>query len=90
MLIVSLLNCWLKRLFLGNSLLAMALAHAPTNVRCFKCNQLDHTRKLCRKPAQGNSNYTARKGLARVEAYTICETPEVLVAPVTSDSSSEW
>jgi Zinc knuckle len=54
-----------------------------TNVRCYNCNQLGHTRKLCPHRKVVTS--------ARVQAYTISETPqfetpEVSVTPVTSDS----
>ena len=59
-----------------------------TNLRCFNCNQLNHTRKLCPNRTQGNSSYTTHKVVttARIQAYTRGKIPEVSVTRVTSDS----
>ena len=58
-----------------------------TNIRCFQCNQLGHTRKQCSSRVQGNSSYPARKVItsARVQAYSIDDIPNVSVTPVTSE-----
>jgi len=60
--------------------------NTPTNLRCFDCNQLDHTRKLCPNRVLGNASNTSRNVVtsARVQTYAIGNTNSV--TPVTSDS----
>ena len=58
-----------------------------TNIRCFQCHQLVHTRKQCSSRAQGNSSYPARKVIAsaRVQAFSVEDTFKVSVTPETTD-----
>jgi len=85
-LIVLLLNHKLKRLSQSLSLLTMLVKNTLTNVRCFNCNQLGHTRNLCPNRALGNASYTSRKVVtsARVQAYAVGNTNSM--TPVSSNS----
>jgi len=78
-----------QRLMLIVSLLtpfsiSSAGTNTPTNLRCFNCIPLGHTRKLCPNRALGNASNTSRKVVtsAGIHAYAIGNT--------NSSSVGEW